>query len=122
MSLKILRLTRAILESATRTVFDFKDLQPLQSELEDRVRGNRFLLVLDDVWKENPSKWNDLRVPFRVAGEGSRIIVTTRSQKVSFIMGAMKMLCLRGLSDEDCWLLLKKRAFTDNNSDTHPNR
>ncbi|KAJ4953943.1 hypothetical protein NE237_030775 [Protea cynaroides] len=36
-------------------------------------------------------------------------------------MGAVKTLTLQGLSDNDCWLLFKKWAFSDENYSAHPN-
>ncbi|XP_042516629.1 putative disease resistance RPP13-like protein 1 [Macadamia integrifolia] len=115
------RLTSAILEIQTRKACDLNELESLQCELQDRLDGKRFLLVLDDVWSVNRSKWESLRVPFRVSKMGSRILVTSRSQRVSTIMGAAKTLTLQSLSDEDCWLLFKKWAFSDENCNTHLN-
>nr|DAD35771.1 TPA_asm: hypothetical protein HUJ06_006411 [Nelumbo nucifera] len=114
------RLTRAILELETRKTGDLKELESLQLELQDRVREQRFLLVLDDVWSENRDIWDALRLPFCAADKGSRIIVTSRSQRVSSIMGSVKTLSLGGLSNEDCWTLFKNKAFIDENSDAHP--
>ncbi|XP_042492606.1 putative disease resistance protein RGA1 isoform X2 [Macadamia integrifolia] len=104
----------------TRKACDLYELESLQCELQDRLKGKRFLLVLDDVWSVNRNKWESLRVPFRVSKIGSRILVTSRNQRVSTIMGATKTLTLQGLSDKDCWLLFKKWAFSDENYNKHP--
>eukprot|EP00257_Ricinus_communis_P021411 XP_015580897.1 putative disease resistance protein RGA3 isoform X1 [Ricinus communis] len=52
-----------------------------------------------------------LRVPFNARAYGSKIIVTTRSEVVCFLMGTIPAHSLKGLSDTDCWSLFKSRAF-----------
>ncbi|XP_042520583.1 putative disease resistance protein RGA3 [Macadamia integrifolia] len=110
----VVRLSGEILTSATRqSVPHFEQLDPLQRGLEDAVRGKRILIVLDDVWNEKHADWEKLFVPFRVASKGSRILVTTRSDKVSFALNAIATHYLRALCDEDATLLFKDRAFID---------
>nr|CAD1828930.1 unnamed protein product [Ananas comosus var. bracteatus] len=46
----------------------------------------RFLLVLDDVWNEDQERWEKLKVLFKDGKQGSKILVTTRSEKVAEIM------------------------------------
>ena len=52
---------------------------------------------------------------------GSKIIVTTRSEKVGLIMGTLPLQQLARLSEDDCWSLFKKRAFAPEDEDRHPN-
>ncbi|XP_016702317.1 disease resistance protein RGA2-like [Gossypium hirsutum] len=42
---------------------------------------------------------------------GSEVIVTTRLEKVAFIMAKVPFHCLLCLSDDDSWSSFKKRAF-----------
>ncbi|KAF5197377.1 Nb-arc domain-containing disease resistance protein [Thalictrum thalictroides] len=49
-------------------------------QLQNLLKGRRFLLVLDDVWNENETNWDSLQIPFKVGAEGSRIIVTTEAR------------------------------------------
>ncbi|XP_043688400.1 putative disease resistance protein RGA4 isoform X2 [Telopea speciosissima] len=110
----VVRLSGEILTSATRQSFShFEQLDPLEHDLEDALRGKRILIVLDDVWNEKHADWEKLFVPFRVASKGSRILVTTRSDKVSFALNAIATHYLRGLCDEDARSLFKDRAFID---------
>eukprot|EP00268_Persea_americana_P015262 TRINITY_DN16974_c0_g1_i1.p1 TRINITY_DN16974_c0_g1~~TRINITY_DN16974_c0_g1_i1.p1 ORF type:complete len:104 (+),score=13.63 TRINITY_DN16974_c0_g1_i1:27-314(+) len=56
-----------------------------------------------------------------VGARGSRILVTTRSQRVSSMIGTVPTHSLPGLSDDDCWSLFIRRAFAEGNSDAQPN-
>ncbi|XP_010245910.1 PREDICTED: putative disease resistance protein RGA3 [Nelumbo nucifera] len=114
------KLTKAIISSVTGKTSDLIDLDPLQVELQKLLKGKRFLLVLDDVWNENRNHWSDLKTPFRVGRQGSRIIVTTRSEIVSESMGST-VYPLGSLPIDDCWSLFRHQAFEDGNSDAHPN-
>ncbi|XP_042498754.1 putative disease resistance RPP13-like protein 1 [Macadamia integrifolia] len=118
---RVERLTNAIMESITLKPCLISLLEPNHVKLQDLVRGKKILLVLDDAWNENRSYWEALWAPFRVAAAGSRVLVTTRSQKVASVMGAVEILPLKRLSDEDCWLMFKKQVFGDENTDVHPN-
>ena len=67
------------------------------------------------------SDWDELRAPLMVGARGSGILVTTRSQIVSSIMGTVLSHFLQGLSDVDCWSLFEQRVFLQGNSNAHPN-
>ncbi|KAJ4952429.1 hypothetical protein NE237_029261 [Protea cynaroides] len=53
-------LTSAILEIQMRKACDLHELESLQCELQNRLEGKRFLLVLDDVWSVNRNYWESL--------------------------------------------------------------
>ncbi|XP_010248478.1 PREDICTED: putative disease resistance RPP13-like protein 1 [Nelumbo nucifera] len=110
-------LTKAILESAIGESSDFLHLDPLQVRLKNTLSGKRFLLVFDDVWNENGNDWDALRAPLTFAKQGSKILVTTRSNTVSSLMGTVSAHDLEGLSNEDCWLLFKQCAFASRDPD-----
>nr|CAD1828976.1 unnamed protein product [Ananas comosus var. bracteatus] len=105
------RLIRSIVESVTGAKFDLTSMESMQHSLVERLGGRRFLLVLDDVWNENSEKWDRLRTLLTVGGKGSKVVVTTRSVRVASLMGTVEPHILRGLSEDDCWLLFKRRAF-----------
>ncbi|XP_016694397.1 putative disease resistance protein RGA3 [Gossypium hirsutum] len=52
-----------------------------------------------------------LKQVLRNGRRGSEVIVTTRLEKVAFIMAKVPFHCLLCLSDDDSWSLFKKRAF-----------
>ncbi|PPD90241.1 hypothetical protein GOBAR_DD12810 [Gossypium barbadense] len=76
-----------------------------------RFVGKRFLLILDYVWNEYHDKWDRLKQALQSGRRGSEVIVTTRLEKVAFIMAKVPFHCLLCLSDDDSWSSFKKRAF-----------
>ncbi|KAF2296392.1 hypothetical protein GH714_037709 [Hevea brasiliensis] len=79
------------------------------------IRGKKFLLVLDDVWNEVSKRWDDLKTRLvRVSrNTGNAIVVTTRSEQVASIMETSTHYrhTLNLLSDDECWSIMKERAF-----------
>jgi NB-ARC domain len=85
------------------------ELVPL---LERLVQGKKFLLVLDDVWEESRAVWDDLlRVPMMSGADGSRLLITTRDERVANGMRAAKSHRVERLCDEDGWSLLIKQVY-----------
>ncbi|KAE9590722.1 putative winged helix-turn-helix DNA-binding domain, leucine-rich repeat domain, L [Lupinus albus] len=81
--------------------------------LRNLLATQKFLLVLDDVWNEDPLKWDELRNLISSGMEGSKILFTTRSRSVASMMGTIPSYTLKGLSTEDSWFLFKKIAFKE---------
>ncbi|KAK2638707.1 hypothetical protein Ddye_026502 [Dipteronia dyeriana] len=108
----VMRISMAILESINGCASDLDSLDAVQKQLREKVAGSKFLFVLDDVWSEDYSKWEILRSPFMFGAHGSKIIVTTRHERVALTMGRSNE-ChrLMILSDDDCWSLFEKHAF-----------
>ena len=71
------RMTRAIIEAATKKPCDDLDLELLQRRLQDLLQGKRFLLVLDDVWDDKQENWQKLRSVLACGGKGASILVTS---------------------------------------------
>ncbi|XP_073104320.1 putative disease resistance protein RGA4 [Elaeis guineensis] len=116
----IAKLAKAIIASATGTECQESQMELLQRRLREVVSGKRYLLVLDDVWNEDQAKWDELKTLLGTGGEGSRIIVTARSEKVSSIMGTLPTCRLSCLTEDDSWTLFRKRAF-EKGADVPPN-
>nr|DAD42485.1 TPA_asm: hypothetical protein HUJ06_000715 [Nelumbo nucifera] len=117
----MLTLTKAILESATGQSCNLNELDSLQANLKKELKDKKFLLVLDEVWNENYNDWCALLSPFRGGIQESKIIVTTRSETVSSVVGNVHAYKLNVLSEKDCFLLFKQHAFVDGISETNPN-
>ncbi|XP_058107175.1 disease resistance protein RGA2-like isoform X2 [Magnolia sinica] len=112
------RITESIIKSAdTKFKGGNLNLNELQTHLREMLRAKRFLLVLDDIWSDDSEKWDKLRLPFQDAALGSRIIITTRNEKVAFAMGTAHTHNLAALSDDDCWLVFRRKAFEHRNAE-----
>jgi hypothetical protein len=89
--------------------------------LREKLKNKKFLLVLDDVWNEDRSKWIELMGLLSGGLEGSRILVTTRSHLVASIVGTVPTYTLEGLSHDDCLSLFVKWAFKEGEDKQYPN-
>ncbi|XP_031277380.1 putative disease resistance RPP13-like protein 1 [Pistacia vera] len=108
----VLRISKAIFESITRSSCNLTNLDTIQAELRELVRDRKFLLVLDDVWSAGYDKWESLKSPFIAGAQKGRIIVTARDLKVaSRIPGSTKIHELALLADRDCWSVFIEHAF-----------
>ncbi|XP_058721784.1 putative disease resistance protein At3g14460 [Vicia villosa] len=75
-----------------------------------------FLLVLDGVWDARSVNWTLLMDIFNAGETGSRIIVTSRDERVPLsIQTFLSVHHLRPLKAEDCWSLLAEHAFGAHN-------
>ncbi|MBA0859715.1 hypothetical protein Goshw_009924, partial [Gossypium schwendimanii] len=94
------------------------EMDQLQKQLRDEIRGKKYLLVLDDIWNEEWEQWVSLKKLLMGGAKGSRIIVTTRSLKVAKITSKCQPHVLKGLSDDDAWSLFKEIAFEQISTDS----
>ncbi|WVZ14343.1 hypothetical protein V8G54_011909 [Vigna mungo] len=84
----------------------------VHGRLKGKVFGKKFLLVLDDVWNERREEWEAMRTPLSYGASGSRILVTTRVEKVSSNMRS-KVHHLKQLEKDECWKFFNKQALKD---------
>ncbi|GLT84922.1 hypothetical protein SLE2022_031300 [Rubroshorea leprosula] len=94
---------------------DSLDSFPL-SALLDRIcksiHGKKFFLVLDDVWGDDMRHWEGLIQTFKHGAPGSRILLTTRKDTVANMMEDSHVIHLEPLSDEQCWMVVSRGAFS----------
>uniref|UniRef100_A0A2N9J9J5 Reverse transcriptase zinc-binding domain-containing protein n=1 Tax=Fagus sylvatica TaxID=28930 RepID=A0A2N9J9J5_FAGSY len=112
------RVAKAIIEALKGDHHNITELQSLVTKICELIGGKMFFLVLDDVWTEDPKKWEPFSNAFKKleGSQSSRILVTTRKIRVAKIMGSTtstRMINLEVLSEEDCWLVFSKIAFSD---------
>ncbi|XP_021725592.1 putative disease resistance protein RGA3 [Chenopodium quinoa] len=110
-----------IVELVTHCKIDGSSTMELvQNRFQDQLRGKKFFLVLDDVWNEDRENWLALKKFLMLGRGGSRIVITTRSETTSAIIGDENAYKLQGLSQEDSWKLFKMSAFSNGcNQENH---
>ncbi|XP_021752987.1 putative disease resistance protein RGA4 isoform X2 [Chenopodium quinoa] len=86
-------------------------MELVQKQFQEQLRGKKYLLVLDDVWNEDCEKWRNLCRFLTLGQQGSRIVVTTRSEMTAKIIGEKHTHKLHGLSEENSRLLFESVAF-----------
>ncbi|NP_001169355.1 Putative disease resistance RPP13-like protein 1-like [Zea mays] len=114
----VVSVTRKIVEAITRSRPECGELSTLHELIVEHLAGKRCLIVLDDVWDDNPSHWNSLTAPLSHCAPGSAVAVTTRSNKVARMVST-KVYHLKCLSDEDCWLVCQRRALPNSGANVH---
>jgi hypothetical protein len=95
------------------------EMDMLINALRNEIDGKKYLLVLDDVWNEDPKEWSDLKELLMGGARGSRILVTTRSEKVAKIT-CTKPYLLKGLDEHKSWALFKQMAFEKGQEPENP--
>ena len=92
-------------------------LHHLKSQLDHILSGKLYLIVLDDLWEERVHHLEKLVTMLPPGEKGSKIIVTTRSEKVAStlsVVGAsyfhiVDPIKLDGMSTDECWSIMKPR-------------
>ncbi|KAK4593585.1 hypothetical protein RGQ29_017628 [Quercus rubra] len=104
-------IVKKILECAQSMKPGDLEMNTLINDLKKEIDGKRYILVLDDVWNEDPKKWLNLKDLLMGGARGSRILVTTRNNRVAKITKTIQPYLLEGLDKEKSWVLFKQMAF-----------
>ncbi|XP_050284776.1 putative disease resistance protein RGA4 isoform X4 [Quercus robur] len=86
-------------------------IDQLQGQLREKIDKKKYLLVLDDIWNEDPENWRELKSLLMGGYKGSKIIITTRIKLVAEITRTISPYFLKGLSEEQSWVLFRQVAF-----------
>ncbi|KAL5208837.1 hypothetical protein ABZP36_033272 [Zizania latifolia] len=113
------RLTREMLELVCKDTQGHEHItsfDALHQKLSEKIRGKRFLLVLDDMWEDrNRSRWDVLLAPLKHnEATGCMILATTRMPSVAEMIGTMSKVEVNGLDEPEFWSLFKAWAFFGN--------
>ncbi|KAL2494313.1 putative disease resistance RPP13-like protein 1 [Forsythia ovata] len=87
--------------------------QAVMDKLREKLKDKKCLLVLDDLWNEKREDWDDLKNALMGvnSNKGNVIIVTTRNESVALIVNPHNWYNLEKLSEDDCWSIIKAKAF-----------
>ncbi|XP_044509752.1 putative disease resistance protein RGA3 [Mangifera indica] len=114
------RLLIDIINSATEQKCIHMSLNQLQGKLRDVISHKRYLLILDDVWNEVHGLWLELKCLLNECVSGSKILVTTRSERVASTMDTVSTHKLEGLAFDQCLSIFVKCAFKEGQEKQHP--
>ncbi|MED6208133.1 hypothetical protein PIB30_042311 [Stylosanthes scabra] len=111
-------LTRIILQKISPASSLYTDdFDSLQTRLKEALTGKTFLVVLDDVWDDRQDTWEHVLKPFQYGNHESKILLTTRSEKVASMIAKAELHYQLGLlSDEDCWSVFLKQTHLSTDS------
>ncbi|XP_059436475.1 putative disease resistance RPP13-like protein 1 [Corylus avellana] len=115
-----IRVTKTVLQSVKGSSDDH-DLNLLQVNLKEKLKGKKFLVVMDDLWNENYQDWTRLRAPFEAGAPGSTILITTRNHGVSSKTGTFPAYSLNELSNDFCLSILAHHALGTKDFNAHLN-
>lgn len=109
-----MKILNQMVASLTSTASVLENTEGLIKDLQKNLKGEKFLLVLDDVWNDKLEEWDNLRNCLLAIGgaRGSNILLTTRSQEVTYAMRCSVSYQVEKLSEEDSYELFKKIAFS----------
>ncbi|KAL4334156.1 hypothetical protein GQ457_07G031480 [Hibiscus cannabinus] len=112
-----IRVAKAILEALTGVAPSVAEFESLLQKIHRSVQRKKFLLVLDDVWTEDCTKWESLKLSLKCGTTGSKVLITTRKENVANIMGSTTLFPLGQLYEEECWSMFSRVAFFGRTSD-----
>ncbi|XP_014502954.1 putative disease resistance RPP13-like protein 1 [Vigna radiata var. radiata] len=109
-----LTVAKTILEAITDEKDESGNLEMVHKKLKEKLKGKKFLLILDDIWNQRRDEWEAVQTPLSYAAPGSKILVTTRDEKVASNMQS-KVHRLKQLREDECWKVFEKHASKDYN-------
>ncbi|KAI3464224.1 hypothetical protein Pfo_020887 [Paulownia fortunei] len=84
-----------------------EELADLKRMMYESLKGRRYLIVLDDIWKR--PVWDDLKFPKKK--NGNRILLTTRLEEVAHSASFVNTCRKSFLNKEESWYLLREKVF-----------
>ncbi|CAI0374578.1 unnamed protein product [Linum tenue] len=105
-------IAKAMLESLNQSTSG-SALPYLLEQIDLHTRDKKFLLVLDDVWEDRRSRWEEIITSVSRGLPGSRILVTTRKEEVSLVFRCIEedILRMKKISDDACRAIFTRIAF-----------
>ncbi|KAJ0735445.1 putative virus X resistance protein-like, coiled-coil [Helianthus annuus] len=114
---QVKEIIKGIIASIDKCECTLTHLDVLQESLQNKLRGKKFLIVLDDVWieEDEKAKWDEVSKTLSCGAEESIVVMTTRYDTTSRMTAKVRELQheLGCLSEVYSWLLFKKFAFAE---------
>lgn len=105
------RVGRELVEFVSEMKLDVEGWSSVEKRIVENLKGKKFLLVLDDLWKADFTDWRKFQQLLQKGKKGSRVLVTSRTDEIVTTVGARNPLFLDPLPEEECWSMFSKIAF-----------
>ncbi|KAL0009141.1 hypothetical protein SO802_010643 [Lithocarpus litseifolius] len=105
------KVAQAIIQEVEYTSPNITEFGTLMQKVKSLIEGKKFFLILDDVWTEESKEWEPIKFALKCGAQGSKILVTTRNEKVAKMVVSASITNLGKLYEEHCWLTINKIAF-----------
>nr|KYP65272.1 Disease resistance protein RPP13 [Cajanus cajan] len=97
-----------LFKKATDEVGDLSEGE-LRMKVAECLKGKKYLVVLDDIWKTQV--WDEVKTAFPDDKNGSIILITSRINEVAHYIGTTPPYYLPFLSKDESWELFSKKVF-----------
>ncbi|XP_031288315.1 disease resistance protein RGA2-like [Pistacia vera] len=105
------KIAKTIIETLEGSTPNLGALESLFQRISRSIFGNKFLLILDDVWLDDYKTWEPFYHCLKNGLRGSKSLITTRKESVARMMESVDIIVVKVLPDEECWLLFRRLAF-----------
>lgn len=97
-------------------------LELLHEKLKNKCKDwGRFFIVFDDVWNDDKVEWEKLWFPLTYGTNGSKVLITCRSQIVMTSTLHDPTIVLKGLDYDSCFSIFVSHAFPTGGFEVHSN-
>ena len=112
------KIGNSIISQLTKYSSHIADRQMLHNRLAELLSSKRILIVLDDLWEEDPYKLDKLKAMLRLGRGTNKILVTTRVEAIARKLCSIVMpYKLETLADDLCWTLIQQKSDFKNRPD-----
>ncbi|CAO2041839.1 unnamed protein product [Urochloa humidicola] len=101
------------------TLASFRGSCVIKHQRDDKASGNRLLIVIELIEDVDEETWNMLNSSEESMAHGSRVIITSRSEKIARL-GTTRALRIKCLPTEAYWYFLRMAAFGSDDPGQHP--
>ncbi|CAL4989421.1 unnamed protein product [Urochloa decumbens] len=105
------KIGNSIISQLTEMESHLNEKQLIRTRLKKLLAGKKILIVLDDLWENDPYKLFDLKSMLMLGETGNTVvIVTTRDEHIAKEIGTIEPYEIELLTKELCWEIIKQKS------------